>query len=107
MSWLAAVSVLQTYVIANALNAFNTEAKRVDGKWKDAKTTDEIGRMKEVDFLDRLVGISVLGKNVKAELAECLNRRNGCGHPNSLKIGENTVAHHLEILLLNVFEPFQ
>jgi len=43
---------------------------------------------------------------VKAELKQCLDRRNGCGHPNSLKIGPNTVAHHLEILLLNVFNKF-
>ncbi len=33
-------------------------------------------------------------------------RRNGCGHPNSLKIGANTAAHHIEILLLNVFQKF-
>jgi hypothetical protein len=43
---------------------------------------------------------------VKNELKECLDRRNGCGHPNSLKIGANTVAHHIEILLLNVFKVF-
>jgi hypothetical protein len=62
--------------------------------------------MKEGEFLDRLVAISLIGKNVKAELKQCLDRRNGCGHPNSLKIGPATVAHHLEILLLNVFQPF-
>lgn len=107
MSWLAAVGVLHKYVVENVLAEFNAEAKRVDPKWKDAKTADDIGRMKESDFLDRLVGLSLLGKNVKAELSECLTRRNGCGHPNSLKIGDNTVAHHLEILMLNVFEPFQ
>ncbi len=28
------------------------------------------------------------------------------GHPNSLKIGANTAAHHIEILLLNVFQKF-
>ena len=62
--------------------------------------------MKETDFLDRIVALSIVGKNVKAELKECLDRRNGCGHPNSLKIGANTVTHHIEILLLNVFKPF-
>ena len=62
--------------------------------------------MREADFLDRLVAISVLGKNVKEELKECLDRRNACGHPNSYKIGANTVAHHIEILLLNVFKKF-
>ncbi len=62
--------------------------------------------MGEADFLDRLVPIGVIGKNVKDELVKALKLRNGCGHPNSLKIGQNMVASHLEILLMNVFEPF-
>lgn len=107
MSWLAAVDVLQRYVVKNELAVFNAEAKRVDTKWKGAKNSDDIGRMKESDFLDRLVAISVIGKNVKEELAQCLKRRNGCGHPNSLQVGQNTVAHHLEILLMNVFKVFK
>lgn len=105
MSWLAAVYVLYLHVYTTHLRAFNAEATRIDAKWKPAKSLDDFGRMKEADFLDRLVGISVLGKNVKAELKSCLDRRNACGHPNSLKIGAATVDHHLEILLLNVFQP--
>jgi hypothetical protein len=62
--------------------------------------------MAEADFLDRIAAISVIGKNVKKELNDCLDRRNGCGHPNSLQIGANTVAHHIEILFLNVFQKF-
>ncbi len=106
MSWLAAVDVLRQHVFVNHLKAFNTEAKRVDLKWKTAKTTDDLGRMGEADFLDRIAAISVIGKNVKAELAACLNLRNGCSHPNSLKIGANAVTYHIELLLLNVFKPF-
>jgi len=64
----------------------------------------DFGRMKENDFLDRLVALCDIGKNVKAELAACLDRRNGCGHLNSMKLGPNTVAHHLEIFFLNVFK---
>lgn len=107
MSWLAAVDVLHKYVVAHHLSAFNAAASAADSKWKPARTADDLGRMKESDFLDRLVNISVLSKNVKAELKNCLDRRNGCGHPNSLKLGPNTVAHHLEVLLLNVFKVFQ
>lgn len=106
MSWLAAVDVLHNCVLSKHLKNFNTEAKRIDGKWKDAKTADDLGRMREADFLDRLVALSIIGKNTKAELKGCLDRRNGCGHPNSLMIGANTVAHHIEILLLNVFQKF-
>ena len=106
MSWIAAVSVLHQYVVNNCLQQFNVEAKRVNARWKYAKTSDDLGSMKEADFLDRLVGISVIGKNVKAELKNCLDRRNGCGHPSSLQIGAQTSAHHIEVLLLNVFKPF-
>lgn len=106
MSWLAAVDVLHNHILKHHLKAFNDEAKRVDQDWKIARSTDDLGRMKESNLLDRLDAISVIGKNVKKELKGCLDRRNACGHPNSLKIGANTVAHHLEILLLNVFKVF-
>ena len=106
MSWIAAVGVLQQFVYTHHLQAFNAEAKRINSRWKVAKTTDDLGRMSESDFLDRLAGMSILGKNVKNELKACLNLRNGCGHPNSLQIGANTSAHHIEVLLLNVFRKF-
>jgi hypothetical protein len=106
MSWLAAVGVLHNEVVANHLAAFNAEAKRVEPKWKVAATTDDLGRMKELDFLDRTAAIGVIGKNVKTQLVACLDLRNGCGHPNSLKVGANAVAAHIETLLLNVFDKF-
>jgi hypothetical protein len=62
--------------------------------------------MKEAEFLDVLVALSILGKNVKQELENCLKLRNGCGHPNSLRIGEARVSAHIEILILNVFSRF-
>lgn len=106
MSWLGAVDTLQRYIVKHHLAAFNAESKKIDPKWKDAINEDGIGLMKESNFLDRLVTIGVLGKNQKAELKKALDLRNGCGHPNSLKVGPNVVAAHLETLLLNVFEKF-
>jgi hypothetical protein len=106
MSWLAAVHVLKSEVHQKHLAAFNTEASRVDAKWKTATTMDDIGRMKEIDFLDRIAAISMIGKNVKEKLQECLKTRNACGHPSSFRVGPNAVASHIEILLLNVLEPF-
>lgn len=106
MSWLAAVDVLHKEVHANHLKAFNAEAKRTNAKWKTAKTTDDIGRMNEAEFLERIAAISVIGKNVKTELKNCLDRRNGCGHPNSFQIGSHTVAAHIEVLIMNVFSKF-
>jgi hypothetical protein len=73
-----------------------------------AANADDLARMKEHDFLETLTAISVAGtgKNVKEELQQALKLRNACGHPNGLKIGEHTVAKHLEILMLNVFSKF-
>jgi len=56
MSWLAAVDVLHKHVVANHLAAFNAAAQAVDSKWKPAKNADDLRKMKEADFLDRLVG---------------------------------------------------
>lgn len=106
MSWVGAVSILYDHVIGKKLPEFNTEAKRRDAKWRQAVSADDLAIMKEADFLNILVSISVIGKNVKQQLENCLTLRNGCGHPNSLKIAENTVAAHLEILILNVYSKF-
>ena len=107
MSWLGAMDTMHKYVHQKHLNAFNKEADRVLGtKWKPAKSTDDLGRMKESDFLDRIESLSIIGKNAKTELKKCLDLRNACGHPNSYQISANQSAAHLENLLLNVFQKF-
>lgn len=109
MSWLGAVDVLQKHVHQHHLAAFNAEATRVSSKgkpWKPAVSQDDIGKMGESDFLDRIEALSIIGKNVKAQLKACLDLRNGCGHPNSLKVSVNKSAAHIETLMQNVFEKF-
>lgn len=106
LSWVGAVSILYDFVIKNHLSDFNKEAVRRDSKWKAATTSDGLSKMKEHDFLDILESLSVIGKNVKQELQNCLQLRNACGHPNSLKIGLRRVSAHMEILILNVFSKF-
>jgi len=106
LSWVGAVSVLQQYVVANKLAEFNAEAQRRDKDWKPAKTTDDIGRMKEAALLQVLENISVIGRNTKQELEESLRLRNSSGHPNSFKFGESRVASHIEVLVMNVFSKF-
>jgi hypothetical protein len=106
LSWVGALAVLYDHVVSQHLTAFNAEARRRDSKWRDAKTGDDLARMKEFDFLQVLEAISVLGKSVKAELETCLKVRNGCGHPNSLQVAENRVATHIETLVLNVFSVY-
>jgi hypothetical protein len=106
LSWVGAVALLHDHVVATYLPAFNAEATRRDAKWKAAKSADDLGRMKEATFLEILEHLSIIGKNVRQELETSLKLRNGCGHPNTLKIGPNKVASHLEVLALNVFAPF-
>jgi hypothetical protein len=109
LSWVGAISLLQDQIINHNSATFNIEAQKRDTKWKTARTKDDLSRMKESEFLDILgtPPISLIGKNVKEELKNnCLQLRNACGHPNSLKIGENRVAAHLEVLIMNIFSKF-
>lgn len=106
LSWVGAVALLYRRVVDDHLGDFNTEALRRDTKWRKAKNADDLSRMPEYDFLQHIEAISMIGKNVKQELEKQLKLRNGCGHPNSLKIAEHMVASHLEMLILNVFAKF-
>lgn len=106
LSWVGAVSILQHEVVDNHLSSFNKEASKRFAKWKSATNTDGLSKMKEYDFIQVLHGLSILGKNVKDELEQCLKLRNSCGHPNSLVIGEHKVASHIEILILNVYSKY-
>jgi hypothetical protein len=109
LSWMGAISLIQDYVLNKKLSEFNAEALRRNTKWKPITTKDGFGRMDEGEFLDILAdpSVAVFGKNVKEELKNhCLALRNACGHPNSLKIAEQRVASHLEVLVLNIFARF-
>ncbi len=106
LSWVGAVSVLYQHVIKHRLIDFNAAAYKRFPKWKDAKISDDLALMQEKDFLQVLQDISVIGKSVRQELEKRLELRNGCGHPSSLVVGENTVSAHIEALILNVFSKF-
>lgn len=106
LSWVGALALLQDEAVAKYLPVLNAEAAKRDPKWKPAKSSDDLGRLKEAVFIEIAAGVGMFGKNVKQELEGCLKLRNGCGHPNSLKLGPNKVAAHLETLALNVFAVF-
>ena len=106
MSWVAAAHTLQDHVVTHHLSVFNNEALRRDNRWRAARSTDDLARMKESDFLDVLDAIGVLQRNVKTEIKGCLDRRNACGHPNSYQLSELTAAHHVDVLTINVFAKF-
>lgn len=106
LSWVGALSILYEYTVNHKIADFNAEATRRDAKWKTALNQDDLCKMKEFNFLEILEGISVIGKNCKKELQNCLALRNSCGHPNTLVVGENMVAAHIEMLILNVYTKF-
>ena len=105
MSWLAAVHVLRQHVMDDHLSAFNAEMRGVHSNWKDIKQISDFESLKESEFLLRSFRISVIDKSQRKLLDECLDRRNQCGHPSSFKVAENTVRHHIEALILNIFQP--
>jgi len=106
LSWAGAVALLHDTVVGKYLGPFNAEALKRDPKWKPAKTADDLGRLKESEFLNVLAAISVVGKNTKQELEGYLTLRNGCGHPNTMRLGEPRIAAHVETLVLNAFSRF-
>jgi hypothetical protein len=106
LSWVGAIALIQDHIVSTKLAAFNAEARKRDAKWKDASSRDDLARLKEHDFLQICHAISVIGKSVKDELEGCLKLRNGCGHPNSLKVGEHRASSHVETLIQNVFVVF-
>ena len=106
LSWIGAMALLYDHIVAHQLAAFNLEARHRDAKWRDAKTADHLARMGESDCLHILEAIGVIGKNVRVELEGCLKLRNGCGHPNTLKVAEHRVNSHVEVLVLNVYSHF-
>ncbi|WP_394164975.1 hypothetical protein [Neptunomonas phycophila] len=106
LSWVGAVSVLYSYVLSSHKQTFNSFAAKKNPKWKPANTSDDLTRMKEADFLEVCESASIIGKSVKQELQTALTFRNGCGHPNSLKLGEYRVSAHIESLILNVYSQY-
>lgn len=106
LSWVGAVSVLYEVVLSSHLAAFNAEAVHRFPKWKAATTRDDLSRMKEYDFLQVINAVSIVGKNTKDELEQCLKLRNTCGHPNTHVVGEHRVTSHVETLILNVFSKY-
>ena len=106
LSRVGAVSILYQLVLDKHLVGFNTSAAKHVKKWKSAKTFDDLGKMKESTFLKILADLSVIGKNTRKALEDCLESRNACGHPNKYKLGEKKVASHLETLLHNVYLQF-
>jgi hypothetical protein len=115
LSWVGAVHILQEYVVAHHRTAFNRAGVERAAKYASAgkpfnfvpiKTIKDFGTIAEIDFLQICQDAGVLHKAEKQVLEERLNLRNQCGHPNPLIVAEHTVAHHIEVLMLNVYSKY-
>ncbi len=109
LCWIGALSLIYEFVLKQKLAQFNAAARAKNAKWKDATTIDHFGLMDEGEFLDLIASptVGVIGKNVKEDLKNTgLKLRNGCGHPNSMKIGPAKTAAHIEFLIQNVYSVF-
>jgi hypothetical protein len=104
LTWSGAVEHLLDHVFTNKLAAFNTAA--IGRGWLKkpiAVRNAGFDRFKESEILQVCEDIGVFGKSVKTQLSQCLDRRNGCGHPNDYKVRAQQVRSDIEFLLDHVF----
>lgn len=115
LSWVGAAHILQEHVAGHHRPAFNAAGTARAAKYAAAgkmfnfapiKTIKDFGTIGEADMLQICQDAGVLHKAEKQMLEERLNLRNQCGHPNPIVIAEHTVAHHIEILMLNVYAKY-
>lgn len=115
LSWVGAVHILQEYIALNHVKAFNdagiarqtkAAARGINYTFLPVRTTKDFGVIGESDMLQLCQDAGILHKAEKQLLQDRLDLRNQCGHPNPITIAEHTVAHHIEILMLNVYSRY-
>lgn len=108
MSWIGAIAILRDEVRKRHIEEFNKFIRERSKSKKDQVNFSRyLDQVRDSEFVDILFGISMIDKSVQVKLKHCLDNRNQCSHPNNLCIGENTVASHLEILILNVYDHYK
>ncbi len=106
LCWVGAASIIQDHVIQKHLTKFNAVGATRFPKFKAVNTIKDISSILESDLLQLCQDCGMLDKAEKQELQARLDLRNRCGHPNSFKLAEHTVASHIEILTLNVYARY-
>ncbi len=71
--------------------------------WKAVANADGLVLMPE-RFSSSAPPRSTSSAKPEVRIRRTLDRGSACGHPNSYKIGQNTVAQHIETLIKNVFQ---
>lgn len=115
LSWVGAAHIIQDHIVSKHCAAFNAAglaraAKAVSSgnkySFTPVKSVKDFGVIGEADMLQLCQDAGVLHKAEKSVLQDRLDLRNQCGHPNPLVIAEHTVAHHIELLMLNVYSRY-
>jgi hypothetical protein len=106
LSWIGAMSIIHEHVVERFLVPFSQAGAKRFKDFKAVKGIKDMAALKESDLLQICQDCGMLDKAEKQELGERLDLRNRCGHPNSLKLAEHTVASHIEILMHNVYSRY-
>ena len=83
-----------------------TAGARPNRQWQTATTKDDLGRMKDHDFLEHLEAINVIGKNVKQVLQNDLLLRSVPAIRHRSKWTSTRAAGVMERLIMNIFQKF-
>ena len=115
LSWVGAAHIVQEHIISKHRDTFNVAGAARAAKYAAAgkafsfipvKSIKDFGTVGEADMLQICQDAGILHKAEKQVLEDRLNLRNQCGHPNPIEIGEHTVAHHIEVLMLNIYSKY-
>lgn len=115
LSWVGAAHILQEHVIQNHKADFNAAglarvakatASGNEYRFSPIKSMKDFGVIGESALLQLCQDAGILHKAEKQILAERLDLRNQCGHPNPIVIAEHVVASHIEVLMLNVYSKY-
>lgn len=109
MTWLLAISNLQSHVVSNKLEEFNSAlAKRSERSLKGLiiTTVDDFSEMKESVFIEICRSAKIITNDVRKILDQKLGIRNTAAHPSSVMVRESKVIDFVEDLTDNVIAKF-
>lgn len=102
--WVAAVHELQERIWAASTPALITVAAQAHNtRAKVARKRDDLSEYNEDLLLQIAQDLAVIDKNQKIELKRALDLRNGSGHPNRLRPGEQKAKAHIEDIVTMLF----
>jgi hypothetical protein len=102
--WVAAVHELQERIWATSTRAAITAAAQSHNqRAKVSQKRDDLSEYNEDLLLQVAQDLAVIDKNQKIELKRALDLRNGSGHPNKLRPGEQKAKAHIEDIITMLF----